>query len=443
MSSSVLALVGKSFTQPNADFPLGSAVRIGFSIPKFKPLNWPEATFFSLQLEKYATYQTFVRQVLADIERSCGIDFVEVPESQARILFGVSDIHAGGGYAQTSYDTFQRQYSAKIVYDDDIQQAANFKTLILHEILHALGLKHPGKYTSTDIPPFLPSAEDNTLFTAMSYNHLGEDHLGLRPYDIATLQYLFGPPISAGTRVGLPSGASNRIGSSNDDLFALNSFDLWSLNSSSTIFKSTDGLNFQASRSGIFIDGGNGIDEAYINRPRNEVEIETLPTGNLRLTTFWTVTLSSGESGKLKLSDELRDIERISFSDGKLAFDLDGHAGQVAGLLFAVFGRPAVFNPEYVGVGLQILDSGIAYGHMASLAVAVSGVNTREGLVNLLWTNLAGSPPTDKQQTQPLVDILLEDMSNAGVLAEVAANFATTSGLLNLDEFGLGGLFYI
>lgn len=79
---------------------------------------------------------------------------------------------------------------------------------ILHEIGHAIGLKHPGNYNATGgggEPPYLPSAEDNYRYTIMSYNRhpsLGLNGLATGPalYDIAAVQYLYGA--NTATRIG-------------------------------------------------------------------------------------------------------------------------------------------------------------------------------------------------------------------------------------------------
>ena len=68
-----------------------------------------------------------------------------------------------------------------------------FMTLI-HETLHAIGLKHPGNYngSGTGEGPFLPYGEDNTTNTVMSYNSAGNSASSMMPYDILALQYLYG-----------------------------------------------------------------------------------------------------------------------------------------------------------------------------------------------------------------------------------------------------------
>ena len=69
---------------------------------------------------------------------------------------------------------------------------------LIHEIGHALGLKHP--FSAPDAsgeiaePPYLTGTEDRAAITVMSYNNSSADHaLRLGPLDIAALHYLYGP----------------------------------------------------------------------------------------------------------------------------------------------------------------------------------------------------------------------------------------------------------
>lgn len=65
---------------------------------------------------------------------------------------------------------------------------------LIHEMLHAIGLKHPGDYNGEGAGerPFLPHAEDNTTNSIMSYHFAGANPSTPMPYDIKALQYIYG-----------------------------------------------------------------------------------------------------------------------------------------------------------------------------------------------------------------------------------------------------------
>ncbi len=78
--------------------------------------------------------------------------------------------------------------------DGDTLQSGEGYRVLLHEIGHALGLKHPGDNGDPAIPPFLNAvyaSEDSSQNTVMSYHPEGFANK-LSHYDIATLEYLYG-----------------------------------------------------------------------------------------------------------------------------------------------------------------------------------------------------------------------------------------------------------
>jgi len=74
--------------------------------------------------------------------------------------------------------------------------------ILLHEIGHIVGLKHPGAYDGYSKGPYLPRAEDNRDYTMMSYNrgNSGSQQFFIepRPYDKLVGQYMYGSGAPAG-----------------------------------------------------------------------------------------------------------------------------------------------------------------------------------------------------------------------------------------------------
>lgn len=392
----IAALVGEDFARKNTPFPVGTPVRIEYAYPASRPADWPESGFQSL--ETAATFRNLVEQALSLVESTCGVDFVEATAADARVAFGVSPLPQSGvaGYTLTFYHTDQPGYVSYVIYDDSLMSMANPRQTILHEIGHALGLKHPGAYNADDTGPFLPAAEDSTRNTIMSYHVDSDDALAFAPYDIAALRYLYGPPIGPGTRVGLVLDGQMRSGSDANELFALDSFDWWRHNNT-TVFTSVDGNIYRASSAGLTIDGGAGTDEAYIPLARSQVRLERVDQRTVELKTEWSVNLAGGKTGQLTLTDRLIDIERLHFSDGVLALDTAAEqpAGQAYALLYAALDAPP--PAMLLGQCLARFDAGLTMQQVAEELIATYAPDISAAtLVELLYRNLVGAAPTQE-----------------------------------------------
>ena len=128
------------------------------------------------------------------------------------------------------------------------------------------------------------------------------------------------------------------------------------------------------------LDGGPGLDTAYYFDSVGNAFIS-------RSGTIVTITLGT--------TDTLVDVERVHFSDGTVAFDLDGNAGQVYRLYQAAFGR----TPDTVGLASNIglVDNGMSLHDMANAFAGspefqnlFGAHSTNAQYVNALYNNVLG-----------------------------------------------------
>ncbi len=156
-----------------------------------------------------------------------------------------------------------------------------FETL-LHEIGHALGLKHPFEDGVT-----LPAPQDNTTNTLMSYADLGGPYSNVAPYDIAALRFLYGDDGLGGAR-GHSSGGNYLTGTGQSDALV-----------GSTGNDLLEGLTGNDN-----LTGGSGTDTAKFSGLRAAYSIVTEAGG----------TTVTGPDG----TDFLTGIELLQFADQML-----------------------------------------------------------------------------------------------------------------------------
>ncbi|WP_136418452.1 DUF4214 domain-containing protein [Herbaspirillum sp. ST 5-3] len=147
--------------------------------------------------------KAFAKQALAYISSVIDLHFVETTDASAlnTIVFANNIQSTSVGYAYYPYDD---SAGSDVLLDNTTPgnlapQDGQYSALtLIHEIGHALGLKHTFSHVSADGSygegPFLPSAEESTQWSVMSYTDRPQEyHLHYSSFDIAALQYLYGP----------------------------------------------------------------------------------------------------------------------------------------------------------------------------------------------------------------------------------------------------------
>lgn len=402
-----------------------------------------------------AAQQNAVRGILEYAGQVTGIHFVETASAAlADFHFANADLDGSNTLGLTasswSYEqsgnvvtTFSAE--AYVFLDDADWRADNLTPVagtssyetLLHEVGHALGLDHP-----FDGPFTLPADQDNTNNTVMSYQRQGGPKSVFQPYDLLALYWIYGGDglggskgynsvtgptldgaglINPGIRAVGTEGLDSLIGSSgNDTLIGLGGNDF-----------------FLGAGGNDSIDGGAGIDRASYEGDRSAFVLNHTASG-------WTVRDKSGLEG----TDTLVGVERLQFGDLNVAIDIDGHAGQVARILGALFGKAFLQRTDYVGVGLQLLDAGTSYPDLVALAVStdqflrLAGSRSNHDFVELVYQNVVGSAP-GAADLNFFVGSLDNGTYSQASLALLACNTDLTTQLIDLPGLYSNGLPYL
>ncbi|MCF8148326.1 MAG: M10 family metallopeptidase C-terminal domain-containing protein [Sulfuritalea sp.] len=441
---------------------------------------------------------TAARKIFAYMGSILPINFVEVVESTLANspvgeirMANNKQSSAGYAFSPSASDTKLRGdifLSNSYTKESFAAGTYEYDTLI-HEIAHAIGLKHPGNYNAGSAPStepgnYLANSEDSKMLSVVSYAE-HEDFLqriDFAPYDLLALKYLYGlkaqnvgdntyawtdsiggqlqtlvddggrdtidlKNITQNTVLDLREGYSSDVGTwSFEDLSNLpsqknlqiaygtvievvrgsNKADAMIGNASNNLFEGRGGNDV--------LNGGEGLDTAVWSGLFNQYKLSRNQNG-------FTVEATTGSEGK----DQIQSIERLSFSDQGLALDISANAGITAKVIGAVFGKAALTNKQYVGIGLYYLDElSFNYGNLLQLAInARLGANpSHEQVVDLLYTNVIGQAPdaaTRKTYTT-LLDNQTYSVASLGVLAADTEYNKANVNLVGLAQTGLGYL---
>jgi hypothetical protein len=480
------------------------------SNPSYSTVNEPSSAT-SLN----ASQQVAARATLTTWSNVANIKFTEVAETSTNVgdlrfawttktqTGAASWAYAPSGYYADGGDIWLSQPALGADPTSDWLAGGYDYQILIHEIGHALGLKHPFEGS-----PLLPAGQDTRQYTVMSYtdhpnnvflrataNANGSysfNYIYVEPdtpmlYDVAAMQYLYGAnqsyktgndtytfdPATPFYRTLWDAGGTDTISVSNftkgciidlqEGHFSSITIDTDPIpknysGGTQPTYHGTDNLaiaygavienaiggsgndtlignpanNSLTGGSGNdALDGGAGIDMAIFSGPNINYRITATSAG-------FAVQDKAGVDG----TDTLANIERLQFSNEKLALDLDGNAGSIAKILGVVVGPSSVANKNYVGVGLSYLDGGTGYQELMQMALTTVGATTHAAAVNLLWTNLFGSAPS-ADQAAPYVALLDNGTYSAGSMGAAAADSDLNKTNINLVGLHQTGIEYL
>ncbi len=418
------------------------------------------------------TQKTFARQTLDYIASVIDVKFVESATSDSlnNITFSNNQQFGSEGYAffpnsgLIGSDLFLNRSAGNLNPKD-----GNYAALtLIHELGHALGLKHT--FNSADADgnfaegPFLPTSEETTAWTVMSYSSQpAQYHATYQPFDIAALQYLYG--VNSSYRPGndvytvntvanhliYDGGGSDALDASQQSLGSTISLEpgYWSFIGTKAPLISAPGqisINFGTRIEKLMTGSGN--DSVSGNSADNEIDAGLgLDTAlyNSSLANYALSKTAIGFMVKDKTgadgTDTLNNIERLQFTDARVALDISGNAGTVAKILGAVFGAAAVTNKTYVGIGLNYMDSGMSYANLTQLAIdaRLGGRSSNTDVVSLLYTNVVGSAPDAANLAfyKGQLDDGSFTQGTLGVLAADTGLNTTNINLVGLSQTGI------
>ncbi len=491
---------GALIYQWNAGRALGSSVNVTYSFATAAPVYGGnvDASTGDSGFQPFTDQQkAAVDQIMGQLSLELGIALVEKADSASsygQIRFGNNYQQYSTGYSWLPYQAGDRGGD---VWIDITPESATYPVnpnlrdlspgsegygTLLHEIGHALGLKHPGDYnagSATSGAPgnYLASAEDNSNYTVMTYDLYSQplpprDWYGM--YDLLALKTLYGSRnYNAGDTVYRYTDADGRVLKIIDDGSGFDTIDISGVSPagnrvvdmrpgtfSSIGVKAVNNLSidyFTAiegfigtnhadqvignDASNVFVlglgndvvtDGGAGIDLVQFVGGRASYTGGGIGGGVIQVR-----TLGSSVDNKT-----LTNVERLAFSDSKLALDLGGNAGIAAKILGAVFDESILHrDPASVGFALSKVDAGMSYTDLLTLALDIrfgGGAPSDEQLVDLLYTNIAGVAPT-AQQAAPYLGLLHDGTTQAslGVMAAEMAENAAQIDLVGLAQTGI------
>jgi hypothetical protein len=340
-------------------------------------------------------------------------------------------------------------------FNTDFTAGTYGPTVLMHELGHTLGLKHPGDYDSTGSSidgPFLPESTDNGDYTVMSYNvnsgYNLEGKYNITPmlYDIQAIQYLYGANMTyhaandtyAYFSLSAPQCIWDAGGTDQLDFSACSTAVVINLNAGS-FSSTTQGFNnisiaynvtieqavagsggstIICNNAGDLITGGAGADTITEGGGSDTINAgggsDTVIFG-ARLASFTLVRTSAGLVVTGEGSDTLTGVETLQFSDGS----------------YSVSDIPLLNK--------AIADQSAQVGHAFSLALGANAFTSDNGSAPVLSAKLASGaalPSWLSFDAQSGTFSGTASSADSGVL-DVRVRAAGSSGVVVSDDFQL------
>jgi hypothetical protein len=185
------------------------------------------------------------------------------------------------------------------------------------------------------------------------------------------------------------------------------------------------------------VDGGGGIDTVYVDAPVAKFEVLNL------FGTYYVDTVSGASA--VQDQTTLKNVERLVFSDTKLALDLGTTqaGGQSALLLGAVLGHNAVTaQPVLVGALLQLFAAGLTLHDLSAFVMkldiwqALAGGTSNAQVATYLLTTVNGHAPSAAELGSAVSALAASPGEFLYNLALSSAN-QTQVNLVGLQQHGL------